>query len=61
MAGKIEIIMFAIAEEAIFISVFKRLIGLQLPMYRQSFPSLGIQLITLWYWNLEKLPISQPK
>jgi hypothetical protein len=35
------------AAEAILISVFKRLIGRQLPIYCLSFPSLGMQVITL--------------
>jgi hypothetical protein len=33
--------------EAILISVFKRLIGRQLPIYCLSFPSFGMQVITL--------------
>jgi hypothetical protein len=38
---------FRNAAEAILISVFKRLIGRQLPIYCLSFPSFGMQVITL--------------
>ena len=47
MKGKTGVSLLANAAEAILISVFKRLIGRQLPIYCLSFPSLGMQVITL--------------
>jgi hypothetical protein len=47
MKGKTGLSLLANAAEAILISVFKRLIGRQLPIYCLSFPSFGMQVITL--------------
>jgi hypothetical protein len=43
MKGKTGLSLLANAAEAILISVFKRLIGCQLPIYCLSFPSLGMR------------------